>query len=60
MGVLVTEIIAWFRDDKKNTRRMYLLVIAICAVQVLVGVGRTGLYASTVIIVLSIILENRK
>lgn len=60
MGVLITEIIAWFRDDKKNTRGMYLLVIAICAFQVFIGVGRTGLYASVVIIFLSIMFENRK
>lgn len=60
MGVLITEIIALFRDDRKNKLRMYLLVAAICIFQLLVGVGRTGLYASVVILAFSIILENRK
>lgn len=59
MGVLITEIIAILRDRRKSKIKMYTLVFVICVFQMFVGVGRTGLYGSIIIIIASLLLENK-
>lgn len=58
MGVVISEMIALFRDDKKNKIKMYCIAILLCVWQCFWGVGRTGLYGSIVAIVISAMLEK--